>query len=115
MRPPFSDYWIVDGVKVNSFDMMRRLVLKGAMAIEVSAEQQEAAFNERRRKARENAALDEKIRQAAAQRAHEQSIAGKQEQARRTAAEHPGGLVSGVSSPFEELDQFSPARTNELR
>ena len=110
----FQTYWLCDGVRVENFKTVEKFVLRGAIAIEVSAEQQQQAHEERKQRAKENAALDELIRQKATERAHEQSPEGKQEQARRVAAENPGGIVSGGKSVFAELDAFGPERTSLL-
>lgn len=114
-KPKYRTYWIVDGVKVASYQTMKRRVLKGTTAIEVSATRQQIADQNHKARAKANAIIDEEIRKAAAQRAHEQSPEGQQEAARRTAIENPGGIVSGGMSPLAELDAFGPAKTNLLR
>ena len=114
-KEEFKTYWIVDDTKVNSYDIMRKHVLAGATAIEITASSQQVAANERKRRARENAIKDAEIRTAAAQRAHERSLEGMREEAVRTAGRNPGGIVSGGSAPFDELDGFGPKKTNLLR
>ena len=114
-KQEFKTYWIIDGIKVNSYNIMRKRVLAGATAIEVTAASQEVAANERKRKARENAIKDAEIRRAAAQREHGRSPEGMREEAVRTAGRNPGGIVSGGSAPFDELDGFGPKKTNLLR
>ncbi len=111
----FNTYWLVDGIKVNSYDIMRKRVLAGATAIEVTAASQEVAANERKRRARDNANKDAEIRRAAAQREHERSPEGMQEAAIRTASRNPGGIVSGGADQFGELESFGPKNTNLLR
>jgi hypothetical protein len=114
MTDEFKTYWIIDGIKINSYDIMRKHVLAGATAIEVTAASQEVAENERKRRAREYAFKDAEIRRAAAQREHERSPEGMQEEAIRTASRNPGGIVSGGADPFWELDGFGPKKTNLL-
>ncbi len=114
-KEEFKTYWIVDDIKVNSYNIMRKRVLAGATAIEVTAASQEVAANERKRHARENAAKDAEIRRAAAQRAHERSPEGMRQAAIRTAATHPGGIVSAGVNIFEDLDAFGPKKTNCLQ
>lgn len=111
----FKTYWIIDGIKVYSYNIMRKRVLAGAKAIEVTAASQEVAANERKRRARANAIKDAEIRRAAAQREHERSPEGMQEAAIRMASRNPGGIVSAGVDPFEELDDFGPKKTNLLR
>jgi len=108
----FQTYYIVDGVRVNSYATMKKMIEGGKTAIEVSATQQQIEAQDRAEKARANAALDEKIRRAAEQRAHEQSPEGMQEAARRTALENPGGIVSGGEDPHAELEEYLPHRTS---
>lgn len=111
----FKTYWLVNGIKVNSYDIMRKRVLAGANAVEVTAASQQVAANEQKRRARENAIKDAEIRKAAAQRVHERSPEGLRQEAIRTAARSPGGVVSGGVDLFEALEEFGRERTNLLR
>ena len=95
----FKTYWVVDDVKIESYSTVKTLVNKGKTAIEVSAEQQLIADQNRKAEARRIAALDEKIRKEAAERA----------------APHSGGRVTGDIGGIPELDDFIPYRTNPLR
>jgi len=115
MTDEFKTYWIIDAIKINSYDIMRQRVQAGATAIEVSAASQQVAANECKRKARENAVKDEEIRRAAAQREHERSPEGMRQAAIRTAATNPGGIVSAGVNIFEDLDKFGPKKTNFLQ
>lgn len=111
----FKTYWIVDGVKHTNFQIVKKLVQGDKIAIEISAESQQAAENERKRRAKANAIRDAEIREAAEQRAHEQSPEGQREAAIRTALENPGGIVSSGDNPLAELDAFGPAKTSVFR
>ena len=115
MTEPFTTYYLIDGMKVGSYGTMQKRVLGGSIAVEVSAASQKAAAERRAEQAIANAILDAKIAKVAAQREHDQSPEGKTEAARRTAAEHPGGIVSGGPNPFAELDAYLPHRTSLLR
>ena len=111
----YRTYYLVDGVRM-SYETMRKLVGRGKTGVEVSAVQQQVAFEERIRRARENAILDAEIRRAAARRAHEQSPEGMRQAASRTATQNPGGIVSGVPNPvLEELNLYSPEATNPFK
>lgn len=114
-EPKFKTFWLVDGLKINSYEIMRKRVLSGAIAIEVTAESQKLAADERKRQIRESAAKDAEIRRAAAQRAHERSPDGMREATIRTASRNPGGIVTGGADPFVDLEQFSPRKTNFLK
>jgi len=111
----FETYWLIEGVKITNYQSMKRGIEGGATAIEISATQQHIEADRRKRLARANWIEDEKIRKAAAQRAHDQSPEGQLEAARRTALQNPGGIVSGGTSPLAELDTYSPANTNLLK
>lgn len=111
----FKTFWLINGKKTAGFETMRRAVSAGATAIEVSAERQQAAFDERERRAALQAVRDEELRKIAAQREHDSSPEGKQEAARRTALSNPGGIVSGGMNPLAELDEFLPHKTSLLR
>ena len=115
-RNGFKSYWLVDGVRVNNYQTMKKMVEGGKTGIEVSAAQQQIAEEKRKQQARENAILDDQIRRAAAQREHDQSPEGQKEVARRTALNHPGGIVSQARHPnIAELDRFGPANTNTMK
>ena len=45
-EPKFKTFWLVDGLKINSYEIMRKRVLSGAIAIEVTAESQKLAADE---------------------------------------------------------------------
>ena len=111
----FQTYWIVNGVRCETFATMEQRVLAGAIAIEVSAESQQQAAEKRAEQAIANAIKDEKIRKAAVERQHANSAEGKRQAAIRTALANPGGIISGGLNPFAELEAFGPARTNLIR
>ena len=111
----FKTYWLINGKKTTGFETMRRAVSAGAIAIEVSAERQQAAADERERRAILQAQNDEELSRVAAQREHDSSPEGKQQAAHRTALNNPGGIVSGGMSPLAELDAFLPHKTSLLR
>ena len=111
----FKTYWIVDGVKHTNFQIVEKLVQGDKIAIEVPAERQQAAADERKRRAKANAIRDAEIREAAEQRAHERSPEGQREAAIRTALENPGGVVTSGVGGCAELDAFLPNKTSLLR
>jgi hypothetical protein len=115
MTESFKTYWLIDGVKCEGYPTMRQRVLNGATAIEVSAESQQIAAEERKRRAKANAIKDEEIRRAAAEREHAASPEGQREAARRNALTNPGGRVTTTMNPLAELDAFLPRRTSLLR
>ena len=115
MTESFKTYWLIDGVKVTSYATMKKMIESGKTGIEVSAESQQVAADNRKAKARADAVLDEKIRRAAAEREHATSPEGQREAARRNALTNPGGIVSGGPNPFAELDAFLPHKTSLLR
>lgn len=108
----FKTYWIIDGERVTSGREMRRRVLKGENAVEVSAEMQQQAHERRERAAAHEAELGERIEHEAIRQEHEVSPEGKLEQARRTAFENPGGIVSGGVNPFVELEALMHDKTS---
>ena len=115
MTETFTTYWLIDGEKITSFETMRRKVLAGQTAVEVSAERQQVAAMERERRATLQALHDEELNKIAVQREHDNSPEGKAEAARRSALENPGGIVSSGMSPLAELDAFLPDKTSLLR
>jgi hypothetical protein len=115
MTGSFKTYWLVDGVKVMSYATMKKMIESGKTGIEISAESQFIAAEERKRRAKANAILDEQIRRAAAEREHDQSPEGQREAAKRNALTNPGGIISGGMNPFAELEAFLPHKTSLLR
>ena len=111
----FETYWVVDGIRVNSYHSMKKMVEGGKTGIEISATKQQIEADNRKQQARQNAIEDARIREAAMQRAHEKSPQGQREAALRTAAANPGGIVSGGINPFAELEAFGPDKTNRFR
>ena len=111
----FKTYWLINGKKTTGFETMRRAVLAGETAIEVSAEHQQRASLETERRTRVEASRNEALQRVAAKREHDSSPEGQREAARRTALNNPGGIVSGSMSPLAELDAFLPHKTNLLR
>ena len=114
-KQKFETYWIVDGIRVNSYHTMKKMVEAGKTGIEISATKQQIEADNRKQQARQIAIEDARIADAAMQREHENSPQGQREAALRTASQHPGGIVSGGLNPFAELEVFGPARTNLLR
>lgn len=105
----FATYWLVNGDKITSEAEMRRRVLSGENAIEVSADMQQRAV-ERREALRE---AHEILRAARSAAGHDASAVGQQEAALRHAERNPGGVISTGEST--QLDLFLPDKTNELR
>ena len=114
-KQKFETYWIVDGIRVNSYHTMKKMVEAGKTGIEISATKQQIEADNRKQQARQNAIEDARIRETAMQREHENSPQGQREAALRTAAANPGGIVSGGIYPFAELEVFGPDKTNILR
>jgi hypothetical protein len=115
-KTEYQTFWLVNGVRIDAYHTMEQRVLAGAIAIEVSAESQQVEAEQRKQRARENAILDARIREAALARQHENSLHGQREAALRTAAANPGGIVSGApSSNFAELDQFGRDHNNPFK
>ena len=111
----FQDYWLIRGEKITSYSTVEQRVLAGATAIEISAERQREAAEAKEKLAEQGAIANERMRQAAAQQAHERSPEGMREAAIRTAKRHPGGIVNTAIDTMDELDAFGPAMTNLLR
>ena len=115
MTEQYETFWLIDGQRYDSEHAVEQKVMDGAIAIEVSALQQQMAAERRQIIKQLEAAVAEKLQREAARREHEQSPEGKAQAARRTALENPGGIVSGGISPLAELDEYSPTKTNLLR
>lgn len=116
MSDEFSTYWLVGNEKITSASEMRRLVLAGHTAIEVSAEQQRAAVA--RQTLHENNFREAQERYAKIQQeeAFRHSPEGRRAEALRHAQQSPGGIVSTAPHPhIAELDSFMPDNTSVLK
>lgn len=111
----FQTYWLIHGMKHTGRHTVEQKVAAGAIAIEISAKRQQAEAERRRQQAIQDAIADANIREAALRREHENSVQGAREAAVRLAAENPGGVITIGNDIFNELDQYGPARTNELK
>lgn len=105
----YQTYWLVNGERIDDYFVMEQRVLAtDAVAIEVSAERQQAEA-ERNQLLRRWASVErERLNRELMARQFEKSPEGQRAEALRTAAQHPGGIVSdGASNTnFADLDAF---------
>ena len=107
-KTEYQIFWLVNGERIDSYHTMEQRVLAGDIAVEVSVESQkgEAERNELLHKwAR---IKRERFNRELIARQFENSPEGQRAAALRTAAENPGGIVTGAESNenFVELDAF---------
>jgi len=113
----YKTYWLIRGKRVDSWPTVEQKVLAGAIAVEISAEQQRAEAAQKGHRDKQALAEDARIRGEAARIQYERSPEGRREEALRFAAAHPGGFVSGraVNDCLSGLDAFSRQSTNLLK
>jgi len=113
----YKTFWMINGKRIDSEHTMTQKVLAGAIAVEVSAERQQAEAEQRERQQRAAVAGQDRLYKAAMQLQYENSPEGQRAAAMRSAAENPGGIVTFAESNknFSDLDAFGRDKTNLLQ
>jgi len=112
----YQTFWLIDGQRCDDFAKVERAVDASKEVVEVPADQQRVFAERQLRLQIWQRQVQERAAKITSERQHARSPAGLRQQALRTAAENPGGLVSVARDPaFDVLDRYSPERTNRLR
>lgn len=114
-KPVFETFWMIGNDEVHDFWEAEKRVLAGAIAREVTAQEQFEAWRLRQAQERWHKAALERHAEYAAEQAHKQSPEGQRQAAVQFAAQHPGGWVSGQVDGIPELDAFGPDATNPFK